>query len=83
VNCCTVGEVDFWIFWILNFLQVPVLNLDWPKNSKTIVEQAIFFIFMSSYAEMSFFGPNADVDLNLVKKKTFASTNLASPHLNC
>jgi hypothetical protein len=33
------------------------LNLDWQKNSKTKVEKAFFFIFKSSYAEMSFLGP--------------------------
>jgi hypothetical protein len=40
--------LDFWIFDLLQ------LNLDWQKNSKTKVEKAFFFIFMSSYAEMSF-----------------------------
>jgi hypothetical protein len=48
-----LGGVDFWMFWIFNILQ---LNLDWQKNSKTNVEKAFFFIFMSSYAEMSFWG---------------------------
>jgi hypothetical protein len=33
------------------------MNLDWQKNSKTKVEKAFSFIFMSSYPEMSFFGP--------------------------
>jgi hypothetical protein len=32
------------------------LNLYWQRNSKTKVEKGCF-IFMSSYAEMSFFGP--------------------------
>jgi hypothetical protein len=41
----TVGEVDFWISWIFNFLQ---LNLDWQKYSKTKVEKAFCFIFISS-----------------------------------
>jgi hypothetical protein len=46
-----VGEVDFWIFWIFNFLQFAI---DGKNNSKTKVEKVFFFIFMSSYAEMSF-----------------------------
>jgi hypothetical protein len=46
-----VGEVDFWIFWIFNFLQFAI---DEKNNSKTKVEKVFFFIFMSSYAEMSF-----------------------------
>jgi hypothetical protein len=46
-----VGEVDFWIVWIFNFLQFAI---DWISNSKTKVEEVFFFIFMSSYAEMSF-----------------------------
>jgi hypothetical protein len=33
-----VGEVDFWIFWIFNFLHV-----DRQKNSKTKVEKEFFF----------------------------------------
>jgi hypothetical protein len=45
---CTVGEVDFWIF---NFLQFAV---DGENNSKTKVEKVFFFIFMPSFAEMSF-----------------------------
>jgi hypothetical protein len=45
--------VNFLIFWIFNFYQ---LNLDWQKNSKTKVEEVFFFIFMSSYSEMSFYG---------------------------
>jgi hypothetical protein len=49
-NCIT-GVVDFWIFDLLQ------LNLDWQKNSETKVEKGCFFIFMSSYAEMSFLGP--------------------------
>jgi hypothetical protein len=47
----TVGEVDFWIFWIFNFLQFAI---DAKNNFKTKVEKVFFFIFMSSYAEMSF-----------------------------
>jgi hypothetical protein len=47
----TVWGVDFWIFGVFNFLQ---MNLDLQKNSKTKEEKAFFFIFMSSYAEMSF-----------------------------
>jgi hypothetical protein len=45
-----VGGVDFWIVWIFNFLQQ---NLD----CKTKVEKSFFFIYMCSYAEMSFWGP--------------------------
>jgi hypothetical protein len=51
VEICALGEVDFWIFWIFNFLQFAI---DWQNNSKTKVEKVVFFIFMSSYAEMSF-----------------------------
>jgi hypothetical protein len=40
--------------FFLNFLQ---LHLDWQKNSKTKVEKAFFFIFISSGAEMGFWGP--------------------------
>jgi hypothetical protein len=49
---CVVGEVDKWIFWIFNFLQ---FTIDGKNNSKTKVAKVFFFIFMSSYAEMSFF----------------------------
>jgi hypothetical protein len=49
---CTLGEVDFLICLIFNFLQFAI---DWKNNSKTKVEKVFFFIFMSSYAEMSFF----------------------------
>jgi hypothetical protein len=38
-------------FGIFNFLQFAI---DRKNNSKTIVEKGFFFIFMSSYAEMSF-----------------------------
>jgi hypothetical protein len=41
---------DFWIFDLLQ------MNLGWQKNSQTKVEKAFFFIFMSSYAEMNFWG---------------------------
>jgi hypothetical protein len=41
--------LDF--FWIFNFLQFAI---DGKNNSKTKVEKVFFFIFMSSYAEMSF-----------------------------
>jgi hypothetical protein len=37
---------------IFNFLQFAI---DGKNNSKTKVEKVFFFIFMSSYAEMSFF----------------------------
>jgi hypothetical protein len=47
-----VGEVDFfYFFFIFNFLQFAV---DGKNNSKTKVQKVFFFIFMSSYAEMSF-----------------------------
>jgi hypothetical protein len=42
---------------IFGFSNSNNLNLDWQKNCKTNVEKALFFIFMSSYAEMSFRGP--------------------------
>jgi hypothetical protein len=48
----TVEGVDFWNLWIFDLLQ---LNLDWQKNSKAKLGKAYFCIFMSSYAEMSFF----------------------------
>jgi hypothetical protein len=51
VDASTVGEVDFWIFWIFCFLQFAI---DGKNNPKTKVEKVFFFIFMSSYAEMSF-----------------------------
>jgi hypothetical protein len=35
-----VGEVDFWIFWIFNFLQFAI---DWKNNSKTKVERCFSF----------------------------------------
>jgi hypothetical protein len=38
-------------FLIFNFLQFAI---DGKNNSKTQVEKVVFFIFMSSYAEMSF-----------------------------
>jgi hypothetical protein len=49
-----LGEVDFWIFWIFNFLQFAI---DGKTNYKTKVEKVFFFIFMSSYEEMSFLKP--------------------------
>jgi hypothetical protein len=51
IAVCALGEVDFRIFWIFNFLQFAI---DGKNNSKTKVEKVFFFIFMSSYAEMSF-----------------------------
>jgi hypothetical protein len=45
---CQIGEVDF---WILNFFHFAI---DGKNSSKTKVEKVFFFIFMSSYAEMSF-----------------------------
>jgi hypothetical protein len=58
---CTVEEVDFWIFFLsYNFLQFAA---DGKNNSMTKVEKVFFFIFMSSYAEMSF-----NESLNRVKK---------------
>jgi hypothetical protein len=38
-------------FLIFNFLQFAIYG---KNNSKTKVEKVFFFIFMSSYAEMSF-----------------------------
>jgi hypothetical protein len=38
-------------FLIYNFLQFAI---DGKNNSKTKVDKVVFFIFMSSYAEMSF-----------------------------
>jgi hypothetical protein len=35
---CTVGEVDFWIFWIFNFLQFAI---DEKNNSKTKVKRCV------------------------------------------
>jgi hypothetical protein len=39
------------MFWIFNFLQLAIYG---KNNSKTKVKKVFFFIFMSSYAEMSF-----------------------------
>jgi hypothetical protein len=50
----TIGEVDFWTFWIFNFLQLAIYR---KNNYKTKVEKVFFFIFMSSYADMSFLKP--------------------------
>jgi hypothetical protein len=42
----------FWVFfWIFNFLQ---FEIDGKNNSKTKEEKVFFFIFMSSFAEVSF-----------------------------
>jgi hypothetical protein len=56
VGCthCTVGEVDFWIFWIFNILQLAIYG---KNNSKTKVEKVFSFIFMSSYTEMNLLKP--------------------------
>jgi hypothetical protein len=45
---CTLGGSRFLSY---NFLQFAI---DGKNNSKTKVEKVLFFIFMSSYAEMSF-----------------------------
>jgi hypothetical protein len=37
---CTLGEVDFWIFWIFNFLQ---FTIDWKNNCETKVEKVFLF----------------------------------------
>jgi hypothetical protein len=37
-----MGEVDFWLFWISNFLQFAI---DWKNNSKTKVEKRVFLYF--------------------------------------
>jgi hypothetical protein len=39
---------------------IKQLNLDWQKSSKTKVEKVIFFIFISSYAEINFWGPKKE-----------------------
>jgi hypothetical protein len=49
-----IREIDFLLFWIFNIKQ---LNLDGQNNYKIKVEAAFFVIFISSYAEMSFFEP--------------------------
>jgi hypothetical protein len=59
---CALGDVEFWIFWIFNFLQLAIYG---KNNSKTKVEKVVFFIVMSSYAEMSFLNQKS---LNGVKK---------------
>jgi hypothetical protein len=46
------GKSIFVFFWIFNFL---LFAIDGENNSKTKVEKVFFFIFMSSYAEISFF----------------------------
>jgi hypothetical protein len=46
------GSRFCFVFLIFNFLQFAV---DGKNNSKTRVQKVFFFIFMSSYAEMSFF----------------------------
>jgi hypothetical protein len=45
--------------WGSRFLDFPFLqlNLDSQKNSKTKVGKVFLFIFMSSYAKISFWGP--------------------------
>jgi hypothetical protein len=55
----SMGEsIFFWIFY--------TTELDWQKNSKTKVEKAFFFIFMS--VEMSYLGPKK---LNKSLKRDF------------
>jgi hypothetical protein len=46
-----LGKSLFGFFWIFNFLQ---FEIDGKNNSKTKVAKVFFFIFMSSFAEMSF-----------------------------
>jgi hypothetical protein len=53
-----------------NFLQFAV---DGKNNSKTKVEKVFFFIFMSSYAEMSFLNKKS---LNRVKKIFFGNRSI-------
>jgi hypothetical protein len=53
------GKSIFEFFWIFNFLQFAI---DGQNNSKTKVEKVFFFIFMSSYAEMSFWNCNSKID---------------------
>jgi hypothetical protein len=64
VQCIFIGEVDFWNFWLFNFLQFAI---DGKNNSKTKVEKVFFFIFMPSCAEISFFLNKKS--LNKVKKR--------------
>jgi hypothetical protein len=46
--------------------------MDWQKNSRTKVEKAFFFIFMSSWPEMSFLGTKKRKNLlNKVQKFIF------------
>jgi hypothetical protein len=52
--CDDFNVLKLWYFLDFRYLQ---LNFDWQKNFKTKVEQAFFFIFMSSYAEMRCLGP--------------------------
>jgi hypothetical protein len=49
--CRAMGSRGESIFWIFNLLQ---LAIDWQNNFMTKVRKVFFFIFMSSYAEMSF-----------------------------
>jgi hypothetical protein len=65
-----VGEVDFCIFWIFNFLQFTIGG---KNNSKSKVEKVFFFIFISSYAEMSFLNKKS---LNRVKTIFFGNTSI-------
>jgi hypothetical protein len=50
-GACLIGGVEFWIDFTFNFLQ---LAIDGNNNFKTKVEKVLFFIFMSSFAKMSF-----------------------------
>jgi hypothetical protein len=50
-NLNIMGSRFFGFFGIFNFLQFAI---DGENSSKTKVEKVFFFIFMSSYAEMSF-----------------------------
>jgi hypothetical protein len=53
----TVGEVDFWIFWIFIFRQV---NFDFQKEFQDQSITVFFLCFHVLYAEMSFWGPNKE-----------------------
>jgi hypothetical protein len=52
MNLYSRGSRFLNFLWIFNFLQFAI---DGKDNYKSKVEKVFFFIFMSSYAEMSFF----------------------------
>jgi hypothetical protein len=46
-------------------------NLDWKNHVKIKVEKAFFFIFISSFPEMSFWGPKKRKSHLIGKKNPF------------